>query len=197
MTDFTEQELAFFKQVFADQSVNNPNLTGAVLSLRSELPGYAANLFDSLNLCMLAEIGRFELWFPLTLGLTTDGDLQPKLDAPEIFDAQGQHRSWRNDDPSDCFLEVSRTRIPLLSLSSTGTVIDGSRFKELPQYGKATLRLGMYTPIKIEFDQIRQQNHAIALYIKVNHNKSALRRYLFECHKKAFANVYQQLTSQG
>ena len=193
--EFTEQELAFFKQLFSDQPLGNESIAGAGLSLRSQLPEYVAPLFDNPGLCMLAEVGTFELWFPLALSLTENNDVQPQLGAPEIFEAQGLHRSWRFDNPEGIVLRsVSGLELPVCSLSSTGAVVDITQVKNPPQRAMASLILPGFDPLPLELQQARKQDNLVAVTFITN-NKMRLRQFLFDQHKVHFAHIYQSLTT--
>ncbi|MFY8272815.1 hypothetical protein AAEU32_01620 [Pseudoalteromonas sp. SSDWG2] len=194
--EFTEQELAFFKQLFSEQPLGNDNIPGAGLSLRSQLPDYVAPLFDEPVLCMLAEVGHFELWFPLTLSLAQNGDIQPKLGAPEIFEAQGLHRSWRFDNPQNINVETANGHtLPVHSLSSTGAVLDAAKYNNPPQSAMAKLHLPEYDPLPLELKKMRQQENFVAVTFVSNNNKAQLRQFLFEQHKLHYRHIYQSLTT--
>ncbi len=194
--EFSEQELAFFKQLFSEQPLGSENVAGAGLSLRSHLPDYVAPLFDNPGLFMLAEVGNFELWFPLTLSLNENHDLQPQLGAPEIFEAQGSHRSWRFDNPQGIFIRTeSDLELPVLSLSSTGAVVDVKEISDPPRSAIANLILPKHAPLPLKVKKMRQQENLVAVTFVSNNNKSQLRQYLFEQHKTYFSHVYQSLTN--
>ncbi len=194
--EFSEQELAFFKQLFSEQPLGSENVAGAGLSLRSHLPEYVAPLFDNPGLFMLAEVGHFELWFPLTLTLNENHDLQPQLGAPEICEAQGSHRSWRFDNPKDIVIKgESGLELPVVSLSSTGAVVDATKIDNPPQSAIANLILPKYDPLPLKLKKMRQQENFVAVTFVSNNNKSQLRQYLFEQHKTYFSHIYQSLTN--
>ncbi|MBS3798896.1 hypothetical protein [Pseudoalteromonas sp. BDTF-M6] len=194
--EFTDQEVAFFQQLFSEKPLDNDNLGGAGLSLRSTLPDYVAPLFDNPGLYMLAEVGHFELWFPLSLNLTENNDIQPQLGAPEIFEAQGIHRSWRFDNPSDITLKDQKGQLwPVRSLSSTGAVIDITSLENPPQSAIAKLILPQYDALPIKLKKTRQQDNFVAVTFVANENKRQLRQYLFEQHKRHFQHIYQSLTN--
>ena len=196
--EFTEQELAFFQQVFSENTLQGDDVNTTGLSLRSELPDYVASLFEQPGLCMLAEVGHFELWFPLSLSLTANGDLQPALEAPEIFEALGQHRSWRFDNPTSIYLLTDDGRkLPIHSLSSTGAVIDAEQIKHAPQRATAKLILPDYPPMQLEMQKARQQGSLIAVTFTRNTNKKQLRQFLFDNHKQGYQEIYHSLAAHS
>lgn len=196
--EFTDQELAFFKQLFSNNSLNESELAGADLSLRSDFPEYAASVLDGNTPCLLATVKNFELWFPLSLNLNKNGDITPSLGAPEIFETQGQIRSWRMDFPSNVYLILEdNTRALVESLSSSGAVIDTKHVKDIPEHTHAMLSLPNGKLLSVTIEQTRSQGSLVGLTFLKNDSKKDLRQFLFDHHKKHFKDIYVSLTSSN
>ena len=121
MAHLSEQELSFFNRLFeAERTDSDP--TDTKMSVRLNLPDKLNGLLTNAKLTLLAEVGIYQLWFPLEFSKDENGQLFPVLSAPEVIDTKGIERSWRTPD-----LEIHTEQFQILSLSSTGVLLKPKR----------------------------------------------------------------------
>ncbi len=192
MTHLSDQELEFFNRLFESEGVAAEGIEAdpsyAKMSVKVNLPDKLNGLLTNAKLTLLAEVGIYQLWFPLEFVNDENGQLTPVLSAPEVIDTRGVERSWRTPD-----LEIDTEQFHVLSLSSTGVLLKPKL--HTPALNKEILLafdLPNHEHIIISVMPIRTTNKGVAAkIIKVCQGESALRKYLFETHKQHHANLYE------
>ena len=188
MAHLSEQELSFFNHLFeAERTDSDP--TDTKMSVRLNLPDKLNGLLTNAKLTLLAEVGIYQLWFPLEFTKDENGQLIPVLSAPEVIDTKGIERSWRTPD-----LEIHTEQFQILSLSSTGVLLKPKR--QTPILNKEILlafNLPSEEQVILSVKPIRTTSKGIAgKIVKVCKGEDALRNYLFETHKHHHAKLYEQ-----
>ena len=188
MAHLSEQELSFFNRLFeAERTDSDP--TDTKMSVRLNLPDKLNGLLTNAKLTLLAEVGIYQLWFPLEFSKDENGQLIPVLSAPEVIDTKGIERSWRTPD-----LEIHTEQFQILSLSSTGVLLKPKR--QSPDLNKEILlafNLPSEEHVILSVKLIRTTSKGIAgNIVKVCQGEDALRKYLFETHKHHHAKLYEQ-----
>ena len=188
MAHLSEQELSFFNHLFeAERTDSDP--TDTKMSVRLNLPDKLNGLLTNAKLTLLAEVGIYQLWFPLECSKDENGQLIPVLSAPEVIDTKGIERSWRTPD-----LEIHTEQFQILSLSSTGVLLKPKR--QTPILNKEILlafNLPSEEQVILSVKPIRTTSKGIAgKIVKVCKGEDALRNYLFETHKHHHAKLYEQ-----
>jgi len=190
MAHLSEQELTFFNRLFEAENLDG-DPTDTKMSVRLNLPNKLNGLLANSKLTLLAEVGIYQLWFPLEFINDENGQLIPLLSAPEVIDTKGIERSWGTPD-----LEIHTEQFQILSLSSTGVLLKPKR--QAPELNKDIL-LAFDLPsrdhIILSVKPIRTTSKGIAgKIVKVCKGEEELRRYLFEAHKHHHAKLYEQGT---
>ncbi|WP_338364667.1 hypothetical protein [uncultured Pseudoalteromonas sp.] len=187
--DLTKEELSFISSVVG--SSKDDKHDNSQLTLRTTLPDTLKGLLSHAKLTMLAEIGHYQLWFPLEFKLNDDGYLSPVLSAPEVIDTEGVDRSWRYSD-----LYLQSERFYVLSLSSSGVLLKPRDHRySLTHEQHITFKLPNRKKVTLLVDLVRKTNLGYAAKIvSFKSGKEALREYLFEKHKRENANLYENST---
>ncbi|MCF7519358.1 MULTISPECIES: hypothetical protein [Pseudoalteromonas] len=188
MTHLSEQELSFFNSLFeAEQSIDDPINTK--MSLNLNLPDKLSGLLKNAKLTLLAEVGIYQLWFPLEFTTDERGQLTPVLSAPEVIDTKGVERSWRTPD-----LDLQTEKYVILSLSSTGLLLQPKHAEAvLEQEITLAFNLPNQEHVMIRAKPVRATSKGIAAkIIKVCEGQDAMRQYLFDIHKHHHAKLYEQ-----
>lgn len=186
---FSNDELMFLSDLFKCQS--QPELpNNQKLTLQSALPKNIANLFNNANLTLLAEVGHYQLWFPLEFKTDPNGIFTPVLSAPEVIDAKGRQRSWRLDS-----LHIKSNGFEIESISSTGIFLKPtSKHSVLIDKQKMQFELPNKKHITISVEPVRDSQRGIAAKIThIHEGKEQLRAYLFNVHKRRYANLYNAI----
>ena len=103
--EFSTEELDFFKNIFAETSTDcRVSEAKHQLSVQTDVPQYLKQVLVGSKLTLLAEISHYQLWFPVSLAINTQGEFAPKLGTPEIIDVKGNERSWRVNTPKNVAL---------------------------------------------------------------------------------------------
>lgn len=77
--EFSTEELDFFSNVFTETS--NDSMVSDVqhqLSVQTTVPDYLRQVLVDSKLTLLAEISHYQLWFPVALSISEQGDFSPK-----------------------------------------------------------------------------------------------------------------------
>ncbi len=188
MAHLSEQELSFFNSLFKTEgSTNIP--TNTKMSLNLNLPDKLNGLLKNAKLTLLAEVGIYQLWFPLEFKADESGQLTPLLSAPEVIDTKGIDRSWRSP-----ILELETDKYVILSLSSTGLLLQPKQpVTILDEKITLAFNLPNYGHVIIRAKPIRETGQCIAAkIIKICKGEDAIRQYLFESHKHQHAKLYEQ-----
>ena len=90
----TNEELNFISDLF-QVTVPSKLRDNHTLTLQSSIPANIAELLNNTKLTLLAEVGDYQLWFPLEIRIDKTGVVTPVLSAPEVIDTQGIKRCWR------------------------------------------------------------------------------------------------------
>ncbi|MBU2871088.1 hypothetical protein [Colwellia sp. E2M01] len=209
---FSSEELDFFSNIFTEKTAdvqlvdeqlensgNQPKITRQKLSVQSDVPPYLRQVLAESKLTLLAEISHYQLWFPVSLSFTNEGDFLPKLGTPEIIDVKGNERSWRVNTPKDVALidVLSDQKIEVLSLSATGITlnmpsVEGDALDLLQ--APLEMRFADETALKLELDIVRHENNVVAAKFKdLDQGRESLRKFLFNSHKVKHANLYQDV----
>ena len=199
--ELTTEELDFFSNIFTEKSAECL-LEGAAnkLSIQTDVPQSLTSILASSKLTMLAEISHYQLWFPVTLSLSSQGEFLPLLGTPEIIDVKGNERSWRVNTPKDvALIDVFREQeIEILSLSATGLTLKMPRIEDSDiDFRQSSLEMSLAgeKPLKLELDLVRQEHNVIAAKFKdLQHGQESLRKYLFNSHKVKYSDLYQDVT---
>lgn len=195
------EELACFRELFVptELSVNPSNPTYNVshnLSIATEIPQVLAAILGKATLTLLAEIGHYKLWFPISLHTDELGQFLPSLGMPEVLDTQGSERSWRLDDNKDIHLldEETELTIKVLSLSSSGISIklpDHWEYLNISGPRMGTLQLPDGSEMDIMFEPIGQRNGVVgAKMLLKSPQQRVLREFLFAKHKLKYQHLY-------
>ncbi|XQF89961.1 hypothetical protein ACOBV8_15380 [Pseudoalteromonas espejiana] len=184
--NLTKEELSFISSVVGNTKDNINE--SSQLSLKTTLPDTLKGLLSHAKLTMLAEVGHYQLWFPLEFKLNDDGQFNPVLSAPEVIDTEGVDRSWRYSD-----LNLQSERFYVLSLSSSGVLLKprDQRYT-LANAQHISFKLPNNKKVTLFIDLVRKTNLGYAAkIISIEHGKEALREYLFDKHKRVNAPLYE------
>ncbi|MCO7251291.1 MULTISPECIES: hypothetical protein [unclassified Pseudoalteromonas] len=188
MAHLTEQELSFFNQLFENADDGSDEVTNTKMSVKLNLPDKLNGLLKNAKLTLLAEVGVYQLWFPLEFVNDENGQVIPLLSAPEVIDTKGIERSWRAPH-----LNLQTDHYIILSLSSTGVLLKPKQNK--PDFSKELLlafELPKKERIVLSAKPVRVTSNGIAAkIITVHEGEIALRQYLFDTHKKQHAQLYE------
>lgn len=188
---FSNDELLFLSSLFKAQ--HTPRLPkDQKLTVKSEIPTNIASLFQNANLTLLAEVGHYQLWFPLVFNVDSSGTFTPILSAPEVIDTRGNQRSWRWDN-----LNIESEGYCIESISSSGVFLKPQRsYTTLPDNQRMQFDLPNKKHVTISIEPVRQSKDGIAArIIDIHEGKEQLREYLFNVHKRQYANLYNTIPS--
>ncbi|MFU2509014.1 hypothetical protein [Pseudoalteromonas sp. ASV78] len=185
--DMTNEELNFITDLF---QVTAPAKLqdNHTLTLQSAVPANIAELLNNTKLTLLAEVGDYQLWFPLAIKIDKTGVLTPVLSAPEVIDTRGIKRCWRGDN-----LNIQSQGFEVESISSTGLFLKSTTQKApLAVDQQIKLTLPNKRNITIDIEPVRFSKRGMAAKIThIHQGKEHLRAYLFEAHKRQHANLYE------
>lgn len=185
--DMTNEELNFIADLF---QVTAPSKLqdNHTLTLQSAVPANIAELLNNTKLTLLAEVGDYQLWFPLAMRIDKTGVLTPVLSAPEVIDTRGIKRCWRGDN-----LNIQSQGFEVESISSTGLFLKSTTQKApLAVDQQIKLTLPNKRNITIDIEPVRFSKRGMAAKIThIHQGKEHLRAYLFEAHKRQHANLYE------
>ncbi len=199
--EFSTEELDFFSDIFTEKSPDSSvEELQHPLSLKTAVPQYLRQILSGSKLTLLAEISHYQLWFPLTMSINSQGDFLPKVSTPEIIDVRGGERSWRVNTPKNVALidVFDGHKIEVLSLSATGLTlkIPASEKSSLDlQHSSLEMSLAGEAPLKLKLDLVRQEKDIVAAKFKdLQEGRETLRKFLFNSHKLKYAKFYQDGT---
>ncbi|WP_404340380.1 hypothetical protein [Pseudoalteromonas mariniglutinosa] len=188
MANLTNQELAFFSRLFKSNQ-QQEILLDSKNSLTQGLPDTLSYLLSNAKLTLLAEIGIYQLWFPVVFVSDKRGQLTPIFSSPEVIDTKGIERSWRSSE-----LNLKSDNFVISSLSSSGVVLQPTSHT-LPIQSLITLhfQLPKQQQVIMQVEPVRITHSGIAAKIKViEQGKEALTSYLFDTHKQFYPKLYRQ-----
>ncbi len=188
---FSNEELLFLSDLF--KTPNEPQLPkNQKLTVHSAIPNQIAHLFNNAKLTLLAEVGQYQLWFPLELKSNRGGVFTPILSAPEVIDTQGVKRSWRWDK-----LNIKSDDFNIESISSTGIVLKPTNKRVMLHCNQQVqFDLPNKQHITLTVEPVRQSKQGIAAKIThIHEGKEHLRAYLFNVHKRQYANLYSGISA--
>lgn len=204
--NFSTEELDFFQDVFTEcKPLNELSGQEHQLSVHTQIPTSLKKVLGASQLTLLAEIGHYQLWFPVKINLSNSGDFFPNLGTPEIIDVQGNQRNWRMTAPENVsflhFCEESglneSQNIEILSLSTSGITLklpnsqSGALFSNQPAL---ELRLPNEDPITFALDLVRKdENFVSAKFKDFDKGRDSLRKFLFNSHKAKYSDLYQDI----
>lgn len=199
--EFSTEELDFFSDIFTEKSPDSSvEELQHPLSLKTSVPQYLRQILSGSKLTLLAEISHYQLWFPLTMSINSQGDFLPKVSTPEIIDVRGGERSWRVNTPKNVALidVFDGHKIEVLSLSATGLTlkIPASEKSSVDlQHSSLEMSLAGEAPLKLKLDLVRQEKDIVAAKFKdLQEGRETLRKFLFNSHKLKYAKFYQDGT---
>ncbi len=86
MSHLSEQELSFFNSLFEAEHGVKDLTTDTKISVNFNLPDKLNGLLNNAKLTLLAEVGIYQLWFPLEFIVDDKGQVTPTLSAPEVIE---------------------------------------------------------------------------------------------------------------
>ncbi|WP_149981046.1 hypothetical protein [Pseudoalteromonas rhizosphaerae] len=189
--DMTNEELNFISDLF-QVTVPSKLRDNHTLTLQSSIPANIAELLNNTKLTLLAEVGDYQLWFPLEIRIAKTGIVTPVLSAPEVIDTQGIKRCWRGGN-----LNIRSQDFEVESISSTGLFLKSTTQKApLAIEQQIKLTLPNKKNITIDIKPVRFSKRGMAAKIThIHQGKEHLRAYLFEAHKRQNANLYESSNS--
>lgn len=187
MAYLSQKELQFFNQLFESES-NENDVTDTKMALFNELPQNLGALFKSAKLTLLAEVGVYQLWFPVEFKTDQNGQLVPLLSAPEVIDTKGIERSWRNNS-----VNLKSSDFIITSLSSTGVVLTPRNpHARLDKEQLLSFFLPELEQVTLVISPVRRTSKGIAAKIvEIVRGHDALRTFLFKNHKRQHASLYK------
>lgn len=188
---FSNDELLFLSNLFKRPSKSHLPKSQR-LTIHSAIPNQIACLLKNANLTLLAEVGQYQLWFPLEFSSDKHGIFTPILSAPEVIDTQGAKRSWRCDK-----LNIKSDGFSIESISSTGVLLKPtSKRAVLDCNQQVQFDLPNKQHIILSVEPVRQSKQGVAAKITHFHSgKEHLRAYLFNMHKRQYANLYSGINA--
>ncbi|PKI16823.1 hypothetical protein [Colwellia sp. 12G3] len=198
--EFSTEELDFFSNIFTETS-NDSMVSNSQhqLSVKTAVPHYLRQVLVDSKLTLLAEISHYQLWFPVSLSISEQGDFSPKFGTPEIIDVNGSERSWRVNTPKNVAITdlYHGEKIELLSLSATGLTIkvpsSDSNYIDLQQ-SSFEMSLAGDKPLKLELELVRHEDNIVAAkFNNLQEGRESLRKFIFNSHKVKYANFYQDI----
>lgn len=198
--EFSSEELDFFKNIFSEPVVDcSLNQSKHKLSVQTSIPSNLKTILGNSKLTLLAEISHYQLWFPVSIGLSDAGDFIPELGIPEIIDVQGSERSWRVNTPENVslFNSCQNQEIEVLSLSGTGVTFkaknNGETIKQL-ENASLEMRLPDKQRVKLVLDPVRSEDDVIAAKFKsFEQGRESLRKFLYNSHKTKYSELYEDI----
>jgi hypothetical protein len=199
--EFSTEELDFFSNIFTETS-NDSMASGSQnqLSMKASVPDYFRQVLVGSKLSLLAEISHYQLWFPVSLSITEQGEFSPKLGTPEIIDVKGSERSWRVNTPKDvAIIDIFHDqKVEVLSLSATGLTLkvpSSDNIYNYLQQSSFQMSLAGERPLKLELDLVRYEENIVAAKFKdFQEGRESLRKFIFNSHKVKYSNLYQDIT---
>jgi hypothetical protein len=198
--EFSTEELDFFSNIFTETS-NDSMVSDSQhqLSVKTAIPHYLEQVLVGSKLTLLAEISHYQLWFPVALSISEQGEFSPKLGTPEIIDVKGSERSWRVSTPKNvAIIDNSHgQKIEVLSLSATGLTLkvpsSDNNYIDLQQSSFEMILAGQ-KPLKLELDLVRHEENVVAAKFKdLQEGRESLRKFIFNSHKVKYSNLYQDI----
>jgi len=189
MSHLSEQELSFFNSLFEAEHGVKDLTTDTKISVNFNLPDKLNGLLNNAKLTLLAEVGIYQLWFPLEFIVDDKGQVTPTLSAPEVIDTKGIERSWRTPN-----LELQTEQYLIISLSSTGVLLQPKNAEEtLDKEILLAFNLPNNEHVVISAKPVRVTSNGVAAKIeKICEGEDAMRQYLFEIHKHHHAKLYEE-----
>jgi len=197
----SREEIAFIEELFqGDTASSLAGIRSITLSDQSDNRLLLATLMESYNLELKADIGAHRFVFPFEVVPDESGQMHLELAVPHIYELEKSIRSWRFQ-PCDEELQLANydqhfTDPTVINISKSGICI----MDTAPKLGAQddayhlTLRLLEYEqPVKIRCNMVRlaicpenPEYKQVAFKFEetapeVSH---AIRRYLFECHRR-------------
>jgi hypothetical protein len=198
--EFSTEELEFFSTILTEKSSDTSvEESEHPLSLKTSVPQNLRQILAGSKLTLLAEISHYQLWFPLTMSINSQGEFAPKLATPEIIDVRGCERSWRVHTPKNVALidAFDGHKIEVLSLSATGLTlkVPSSEPNNLDlQHASLEMSLAGEEPLKLKLDLVRQENGVVAAKFKdLQEGRESLRKFLFNSHKLKHSKLYRDV----
>ena len=197
---FSTEELDFFSNIFTE-TTNDSMASDSQnqLSIKASVPDYFRQVLVGSKLSLLAEISHYQLWFPVSLSISEQGEFSPKLGTPEIIDVKGSERSWRVNTPKDvAIIDIFHDqKVEVLSLSATGLtlkVLSSDNIYNDLQQSSFEMSLAGEKPLKLELDLVRHEKNIIAAKFKdLQEGRESLRKFIFNSHKVKYSNLYQDI----
>lgn len=198
--ELSSEELAFFKDIFAEPSSEcQLNEQKHQLSVQTTIPSNLKKVLGNSKLTLLAEISHYQLWFPVSLSISSQGEFLPELGIPEIIDVQGHQRSWRVTTLDNVSLInlCQNKEVEILSLSGTGVTFKAKGIsKDVHTLGNSALemRLPDHESVKLAIDPVRSDDDIVAAKFKnIEQGRESLRKFLYHSHKKQYSDLYQDI----
>jgi hypothetical protein len=199
--ELSVEELDFFKHVFANDVIEcNLSEQNHKLTVHTSIPKNLIKMFGDAKLSLLAEISHYQLWFPLTLAFSETGQFQPKLGIPEILDIQGGERSWRVNHLNNVSLfdKKNEQKLKILSLSSSGLTFKiCSPIKENSLLNQSDFELILpdKKQVNLALKTVRSDHNMLAAkFVNIDDGSEALRKFIFNFHRKEYSNLYKDLS---
>mgnify|MGYP006094103895 FL=1 len=197
---FSTEELDFFSNIFTE-TTNDSMASDSQnqLSIKASVPDYFRQVLVGSKLSLLAEISHYQLWFPVSLSISEQGEFSPKLGTPEIIDVKGSERSWRVNTPKDvAIIDIFHDqKVEVLSLSATGLtlkVLSSDNIYNDLQQSSFEMSLAGEKPLKLELDLVRHEKNIVAAKFKdLQEGRESLRKFIFNSHKVKYSNLYQDI----
>ncbi|MBL4911024.1 MAG: hypothetical protein JKX78_13535 [Alteromonadaceae bacterium] len=196
--DFSTEELDFFNGLFsADIAETQQELMQKNLTVTTSVPSNIANILGSAKTSLLVELGFYQLWFPLSIGLNDCGEFTSIIGSPEIVDNQLNERSWRVSAPKNISLSQQgiAQNVEILSLSSSGLTMRATSDNMVLKSLKDTeldLHLSDFGSIKVALEKVRSYDDVLAVkFKKAKQENEHLRKFLFNLHRSENADLYQ------
>jgi len=197
---FSTEELDFFNNIFTETSTDcQVNDLPQKISVQTDVPQHLKQVLVDSKLTLLAEISHYQLWFPVSLSVSVQGDFSPKLGTPEIIDVKGSERSWRVNTPKNvAIIDVfNGDKIEVLSLSATGITFKVTNSNQADidfHHSSFEMSLAGGEPLKLELDLVRHEKNIVAAKFKdLQQGRESLRKFLFNSHKMKYSNLYQDV----
>jgi hypothetical protein len=197
---FSTEELDFFSNIFTETS-NDSMISDSQnqLSMKTSVPDYLRQVLVGSKLSMLAEISHYQLWFPVALSISAQGDFLPKFGTPEIIDVKGSERSWRVTTPKNiAIIDIFHDqKMEVLSLSTTGLtlkVLSSDNIYNYLQQSSFQMSLAGEKPLKLELDLVRYEENIVAAKFKdLQEGRESLRKFIFKSYKVKYSNLNQNI----
>ncbi|HCM48534.1 MAG TPA: hypothetical protein DIS98_13925 [Colwellia sp.] len=197
---FSTEELDFFSNIFTETTNDSMESDSQnQLSIKASVPDYFRQVLVGSKLSLLAEISHYQLWFPVSLSISEQGEFSPKLGTPEIIDVKGSERSWRVNTPKDvAIIDIFHDqKVEVLSLSATGLtlkVLSSDNIYNDLQQSSFEMSLAGEKPLKLELDLVRHEKNIVAAKFKdLQEGRESLRKFIFNSHKVKYSNLYQDI----